>query len=191
MSRGAPVYETERNPFSVRLRELMKETKTTQRALADFVGVRPQTISLYCQGQSFPDVNGVAKVAEYFRVSTDYLVGNSAAAVPDVNVQGISNFTGLSDDSIFFLEGLKNDGGERGRRALSAISLLLSEKNGDACLDYWERLALFLFSSQKPFAALLETGERTFEATAVLSILLEENNLLLRKLRDENIKKEG
>ena len=68
-----PAFETEKYPFPSRLRKLMEETKTTQRELALAIGVRPQTVSLYVQGQSFPDVNGLARIANYFSISADYL----------------------------------------------------------------------------------------------------------------------
>lgn len=55
-------YETEKRPFATNLRVLMKENGTTQRELGEAIGVRPQTISLYCVGQSLPDVEGMAKI---------------------------------------------------------------------------------------------------------------------------------
>lgn len=61
--------------FPSRLRNLMVETKTTQRKLAQAIGVRPQTVSLYTQGRSFPDVNGLDKIASFFCISADYLIG--------------------------------------------------------------------------------------------------------------------
>lgn len=55
-------YETEKKIFPTRLREIMQENHTTQKMLGDAIGVRPQTISLYCTGQSSPDADGLTKI---------------------------------------------------------------------------------------------------------------------------------
>jgi len=63
--------------FDKILKELMNETNTTQRMLADAIGVTRQTISLYSKGKTLPDIYTVAKIANYFNVSLDYLAGKA------------------------------------------------------------------------------------------------------------------
>lgn len=94
------VYETEQYPFPAQLRMLMKSTKTKQRELANAIGVRPQTVSLYVQGQSFPDVNGLTKIANFFNVSADYLLGRTKAPSRNENIQAVCNYTGLSAEAV-------------------------------------------------------------------------------------------
>lgn len=93
-------YETEKYPFPSRLRKLMEASKTTQRELAQAIGMRPQTVSLYVQGQSFPDVNGITKIARFFSVSSDYLLGLSETATIDEDIQVACRTTGLSQKAI-------------------------------------------------------------------------------------------
>jgi len=67
------------NIFSSTLREVMMchpETgeKTTQKALAEAVGIRPQTISLYLDGSTQPNADNLFKIARYFNVSVDFLL---------------------------------------------------------------------------------------------------------------------
>ena len=104
------VYETEQYAFPSRLRELMKDTGTKQKDLAQALGVKPQTVSLYTQGQSFPDVNNLAKIALFFDVSADWLIGIPGSIMdtnPDAQIAG--KYTGLNDAAIKWLNGKNSD----------------------------------------------------------------------------------
>lgn len=98
-----PSSVTEKEVFPTRLRELMRETGTTQKKLADAVGVRPQTISLYATGQSYPDVNGIRKIAEYFEVCSDYLLGLSDAPTTEPYMRAVVDSLGLSYRAVAYL----------------------------------------------------------------------------------------
>lgn len=62
-------------PFPAALRTLMEERNTSQKDLADYLGKTRQAISLYCNGESAPDLEALVKIAQYFDTSTDYLLG--------------------------------------------------------------------------------------------------------------------
>ena len=47
----------------------------SQQTLANYLGVSAQTISLYANGSSKPDWKTIVKIADFFHVSTDYLLG--------------------------------------------------------------------------------------------------------------------
>lgn len=128
-----PAFETEKYPFPSRLRKLMEETKTTQRELALAIGVRPQTVSLYVQGQSFPDVNGLARIANYFSISADYLIGNSEMPNTDLTMQDIHKITGLSAGAICKLQNIY----EKNRKTAFSdiISLLIEDSNAEYYLS--------------------------------------------------------
>lgn len=128
-----PAFETEKYHFPSRLRKLMEETKTTQRELALAIGVRPQTVSLYVQGQSFPDVNGLARIANYFSISADYLIGNSEMPNTDLTMQDIHKMTGLSAGAICKLQNIY----EKNRKTAFSdiISLLIEDSNAEYYLS--------------------------------------------------------
>ena len=48
--------------------------RITQKELAEHVGVRPQTVSLYLKGETAPSPRLLLKMADYLCVSTDYLL---------------------------------------------------------------------------------------------------------------------
>lgn len=100
--KAEPRVTTEQQVFPTRLRELMEKRNVNQKQLAAIIGMRPQTVSLYTGGQSTPDINCLRKIAEYFHVSCDWLVGladpdNSTA---DEKLSMVSEYTGLSNTAV-------------------------------------------------------------------------------------------
>ena len=63
--------------FRVKLNQLMKENEGTQEILAICVGVKRQAISNYQRGKTMPSADILAKIADFFNVSTDYLLGRN------------------------------------------------------------------------------------------------------------------
>jgi len=61
--------------FSERLCELMKERSLNQSEFAKIYGVTRMTMSAYMNGRFTPTVQGLCDLADYFHVSTDYLLG--------------------------------------------------------------------------------------------------------------------
>ncbi len=63
--------------FGNRLRKLRKERKLTQEQLGELIDLSESTISLYEGNKRQPDYNTLYKLAKFFRVSSDYLLGYS------------------------------------------------------------------------------------------------------------------
>lgn len=61
--------------FSVALRELRKQKKLSQSALAEIVGMSQATVASWENGTRKPDVETVSYLADYFGVTVDYLMG--------------------------------------------------------------------------------------------------------------------
>jgi transcriptional regulator with XRE-family HTH domain len=60
--------------FSKRLLKLRKEKHMTQEQVGQIIGVRKTAISRYENGRE-ADYDTLVKIAQYFDVSTDYLLG--------------------------------------------------------------------------------------------------------------------
>lgn len=57
------------------IRQLRRRDKKTQEALAEALGVTPQAVSRWESGGSYPDMNLIPAIANYFGVSIDELFG--------------------------------------------------------------------------------------------------------------------
>ncbi len=61
--------------FAKRLRELREERGLIQGELADKIGISRQSVTLYERETRVPDIEVLAKLAEFFEVTSDYLIG--------------------------------------------------------------------------------------------------------------------
>lgn len=61
-----------------RIRDLRKKARLSQQALADQIGVFRNTISNWETGYSQTSLENAKKVAEYFGVTIDYLLGSES-----------------------------------------------------------------------------------------------------------------
>lgn len=67
--------------FAVRLRQLRRERGLRQIDLAVHLGIAQTTIANYEQHARFPDEERLIKLAHYFEVSLDYLLGRSDVSI--------------------------------------------------------------------------------------------------------------
>ena len=63
--------------FAQRIKELRNEKKQTQRDMAELLGIKLRAYQYYESGTHYPEVPNLIKLADYFGVSTDYLLGRS------------------------------------------------------------------------------------------------------------------
>lgn len=67
-----------------RIRELRDEYHISQLQVALKLGVSQETVSSYETGKSYPTVERLIILSEYFHVSTDYLLGRSDIRRPKI-----------------------------------------------------------------------------------------------------------
>lgn len=94
--------------FNERLSALRKETGFTQKDFASKLDLEPSKYNKWENGKTVPDFDTVIKLARYLDVTVDYLIGNSD--VRKWENADISERTGLSEEAIETLSGLKNVG---------------------------------------------------------------------------------
>lgn len=69
--------------FSERIKELRRKNGMTQAALGEIIRVGPDSISVYEKGKNYPEVRKLIVLADFFGVSTDYLLGRTDN--PEIN----------------------------------------------------------------------------------------------------------
>ncbi len=61
--------------FTERLNGLLAENKISMYRLAKDIGVSKQAVAYWCDGINEPKISYLKAIAEYFSVSSDYLLG--------------------------------------------------------------------------------------------------------------------
>lgn len=119
--------------FGELLSELRKDRKLTQKELATAIFVTPGTISNYEIGAHFPDVEKLIELADFFDVTTDYLLGRTTANLsPSVFDEVVAAGKSLGE----FVEDFKSISPER-KRAL--LLVMKDMKIGTMINSYDER----------------------------------------------------
>lgn len=95
------------NTIALRISLLLMKSRKRQKDLAAHLGVTDNTISYFVSGKRTPNIEQIIKIAQYFGVSTDYILGVSDAETNDKDVQFICDYTGLSESSIKILNNFK------------------------------------------------------------------------------------
>ena len=120
--------------FSDRLSDLIKESNKKIREIADDLDIGTGTLSNYQNNISVPNIDIFSKIADYFEVSYDYLLGKSDSKLRE-NAD-IANRLGLTDLSVEVLEhqiGFINQNEnhqlkERAIQRLSSLNYIIEEE---------------------------------------------------------------
>ncbi len=97
---GTVINMATNETFADRLTKLRENTGKKRQEVADELEISRASLEYYEKGKRKPDIEVLAKIAEYYKVSTDYLLGLSIASTTDKDVQFICDYTGLSEKSV-------------------------------------------------------------------------------------------
>ncbi|MDC6268058.1 helix-turn-helix domain-containing protein [Lysinibacillus fusiformis] len=78
--------------LGVRLKYLRKSNNKTQQDIADILGITRPAYTAYEQGKRNPDYEILEKIADYYNVSIDYLLGRTD------NKEALHKQAGISDN---------------------------------------------------------------------------------------------
>lgn len=122
--------------FPTLLRELLDlhpvtGAKTTLKELAEVIGIRQQTVSLYKNGETQPTPETLVKIAKFFGVSVDYLLTGISS-----HNKSIHEELGLSEEAICMLKTAKLTETFDGMPTLlDTLNSLLSDRDFHDFLD--------------------------------------------------------
>lgn len=89
--------------FPKRFRELIKYRNVTFDVLAEAFSTTRQTVSNWQAGSTVPDAISISMIADYFGVTTDYLLGKTDASTVKMDLRAAAEYTGLEEDAVKFL----------------------------------------------------------------------------------------
>ncbi|MCM1009143.1 MAG: helix-turn-helix domain-containing protein [Ruminococcus flavefaciens] len=92
--------------FSKRLIRLREQKGLTQQQLADKLQITRQSLSLYEKAERTINIELFAKIADFFNVSTDYLMGRTDVTSMNEDIQTACKVTGLSEPVIEHIKDL-------------------------------------------------------------------------------------
>lgn len=139
--------------FATRFRTLMEKhtingKKLTQDYLANYLGVKRQTISQYFNGSTLPQLEKMYLIANFFNVSVDYLMGFVNAESVDIYNKKISQIIGLNDEAINNLKTTNKDN----KTNIQVVNTLLNEKVGG--LEVLHSISSFLEFDKTTYSAM-------------------------------------
>ena len=70
----------------MRLKELRESKGLTQKEVAEIIGYSEISYARYENGKREPDISTLCKLAEYFNVTVDYLIGRSKVISPMIKM---------------------------------------------------------------------------------------------------------
>lgn len=65
--------------FAQKLTQARKDAGYSQRQMADFMNLSKSTIASYETGRTQPDIETLGKLADFYEVSTDWLIGTKGS----------------------------------------------------------------------------------------------------------------
>jgi len=97
--------------FAKRLKQLRFNKGVSLKKAAEALGVTAQSLSLYENGMRTINIDLLQKVAQYFGVSSDYLIGLSDAATTDTDLKAVCDYVELSEKAVEKLRTVSQEGG--------------------------------------------------------------------------------
>ena len=93
--------------FRSRLK-LLRGKKNLQTVAQD-LGISRASLGYYENGERKPDIEILVKLAKYYNVSCDYLLGFTETKTPNVDTRAITEKTGLNEQSVNRLEAIQQE----------------------------------------------------------------------------------
>lgn len=84
------------SPLASRLRELCTDVS----ALRERLDVTPQAVNQYLLGQARPSLDKLEQIADFYSVTTDYLLGRTNAPSTEPDIRAACDCTGLSAEAV-------------------------------------------------------------------------------------------
>ncbi len=116
--------------LSIRLKALRTQQRKTQQEMADLLGITRQGYAKYENNLGEPDNSTLAKLADYFEVSTDYLLGrtdNPANSQQEKDEAAFQAFANDPELNVFYRE-LPESDEEAVRKLRNIWEIIKNEK---------------------------------------------------------------
>lgn len=117
-------------------RELMDSNNVKRDDIAKELGVSSVAIGQYYNGDTLPSIENLIKIARYFDVSTDYLLGLTPISSSIAGVRDVCEFTGLSEGAILSITEYWKDIPEEWQESKDVLSAFMESTSLFYVLSY-------------------------------------------------------
>lgn len=121
--------------FADRLLDLITETGKTIKQLSEEIGISSGSLSKYQNDGAVAGIDAVSKIAKYFNVSVDWLLGHSSTRSPSATLQGACAYTGLSEKAIDYFHAWTMPDLETGPSYLFFLNRLIESPEFDIFIN--------------------------------------------------------
>lgn len=147
----------------IRIKQLRLEQNLSLRILASELHIAYSSLGKYERGEQQPSFETLIKIANYFNVSTDYLLGISNTKSTNLEISYISNYLGLNEDSIKCLNFYSTH--IRSKQKVQFLNTLLSQ----SC-DLLEKICDYLYFSATHFKNFYDDNNKTLSPISDLEL---------------------
>ena len=89
--------------FAENITALRKKQNKKRQEVADDLGISRSSLEYYEKNKRKPDIEVLTKIADYYNVSADYLLGRTNAETTDKDLRFVCEYTGLNENAIMTL----------------------------------------------------------------------------------------
>ena len=113
--------------FARRICECLDDKGLNQSDLVRGTKIGKASINAYVKVEQTPNIQQLVKIAKFFNVSTDYMLGLTDFKNPKEDYKTVNKITGLDDEVISILNECNKSG--FGRNLISTINFLIKQEN--------------------------------------------------------------
>lgn len=86
--------------YAARLRQVREDREVPIERICTALGITPDTYRKYESGCVMPKIQNVIKLADFFSVSIDYLIGHDTRDCADTTEEAVCNYIGFSPEAV-------------------------------------------------------------------------------------------
>lgn len=86
--------------FAENITALRKKQNKKRQEVADDLGISRSSLEYYEKNKRKPDIDVLTKIADYYGVSADYLIGRTNAETTDKDLRFICDYTGINETAL-------------------------------------------------------------------------------------------
>lgn len=143
------------------LRKLIDDEGVKRAELAKYLGVSDAAIGQYYNGETLPTMEKLMKLADFFQVSTDYLLGRTDIKSVDLTEKAICKYTGLTEKALFAITNMHKICKEKIYSHTTPFQCLINLLSSTYITRICNLLAIYLCERAEQYCTIEETRRIT------------------------------